>query len=314
MKWLAVWMMLLACTLASTRLSWSLSYAESQSAWQIDYDMWQFNGQLPRPLSLRETVSMVRDDLQQAHTRLFSDGLQPPLYSVTLNLWALLVGKTALALRWVSVLWGLIALAITIRFCQRLPKRRWQIISLGIGILVFWQVGASITPWGLFLALCAIFVWRLLQLKNIFSRKNIAFGVISFILVGLALPYNKGIISPAPSDTDWQTLVQEWAVSRPDNTLLIRVYPPTHPLAYYERTLDLSEGITLNLGWRNFTPEEIKSVLQTLANTRSLWVIASTNHPNTQNLLTQLMASEIDITQTTSRQDSDVIFNVYTKP
>jgi hypothetical protein len=313
-EWLWVWVLLLACALVSTRLPLSLSPDESQTAWQIDYDVWQSNGKLPYTLSPREILGVLRDDLQQAHTRLFADGLQPPLYPISLNLWALLTGENALALRWYSVLWGLIALALVIRLCQMLLKRHGLVIGVAVGVFVFWQVGASITPWGLFWALCTFFVWGLLQLKRKFSRKNIALGVISLLLLVLSLPIANGIVSPAPSDTDWQKLAQEWAISRPNDTLLITIYPPTHPLAHYERTQAKREGITLNLGWRNFTSDEIQQVLKTLANTRSLWIIASVDHHNTQTLLTQLVASEIGITQVSSRQYGDVIFNTYTKP
>ncbi len=89
---------------------------------------------------------------------------------------------------------------------------------------------------------------------------------------------------------DWQSTITEVDNLRDDTTPALSAIDPQSALAYYERQdARLSRGITVDVGWRVFTPDEIDTILNNMRRASSIWVILPEDDPNTAEI-PQLLA------------------------
>lgn len=300
--WAVTALLLLSYGLALFALqSTSLTDTEAHAVWVIAPH------ELPDPdAGLRAIASVLLTDFQQALTRSQQDGLQPPLFPLLSNTWALFMGESAVMLRVMSAWAGLVALAAGIILLRGLVRRgRWLLLTALVMLLLptmrsfgpaALTVAFSLWSWALWLrwrrrgGSGGLALFALVTLLNLLTswlalfvlltqlialpltsrprRLWIAVALLVTLLVGSG-PALVAWLMPGP---DWRALTQEAATARPTTAPAIYALPEDHPLRYYDRRYDLLDGIAIDLGWRRFTPGQAYNVIRRLRDTPQVWV------------------------------------------
>lgn len=98
------------------------------------------------------------------------------------------------------------------------------------------------------------------------------------IFIVLSLGIGGFVINQYQAIPDWQSINNQANDKRSvDEPALINMPTPS-PLAYYAEN-GLLEGISINIGWRSFTPQEIVTLGNTFENRQRAWVIADISQP-----------------------------------
>jgi len=129
---------------------YGLSTAEAEALWVVRDDIdWEAT---PRGL-----LRGVRADANQLLERI-REQPQPPLYFAMLDAWTLVAGESVYAVRWLSLLLTLAAVAVMVAALRQLD---WFIVALvGFGLSVYPAQTAYTTP--LLLLLSALSTWALI--------------------------------------------------------------------------------------------------------------------------------------------------------
>ncbi len=115
---LSFWMLLVAFAVRVGSL-------EAQSLWRDEVDQWRF--------ALQPWAEMSRNFIRA--------GWNGPLYSLLLRGWIVLTGETAFALRYFSVLWGVLGVALALTLMRRLAggrEARWAAYVMALSPYLVW--------------------------------------------------------------------------------------------------------------------------------------------------------------------------------
>jgi len=137
-----------------------------------------------------------------------------------------------------------------------------------------WLAGDSLEAlrWGgvLLIGLAAAVVIRVV------GRRNFQLAILALQVLVVIMPVLWFIES---SDRTAQQLADFQSQRTPADPVLT-FFSESSPLGYYQYRYDLRAGIGLDLGWRDFTPEELTNIAAKLDSTRPICLIAPTiNHP-----------------------------------
>ncbi len=126
------------------------------------------------------------------------------------------------------------------------------------------QVAFLLTP--LYVAFIPLVVgfWHLL--KRPMRMGGIIIGAIC-LLLSLWTVWNR---------PDWTGLIADIHSGRDLTQPILLAYSPQHPLAYYDQFEEsrLREGITLDIGWRDFSAAELHDLLSGLDEISTLWLVS----------------------------------------
>jgi hypothetical protein len=101
-------------------------------------------------------------------------------------------------------------------------------------------------------------------------RGNLLIAALSIIAIGVAL---QAIISAPPYYLSTQAVVREYRFTRSLDEPVITVFRDDSPLGYYQAQYNLRRGIGVDLGWREFTSDEVERVVANMGS-GPIWVIA----------------------------------------
>jgi len=89
---------------------------------------------------------------------------------------------------------------------------------------------------------------------------------------------------------DWRDMIRTSTIDRSPTNPIVLIYPPDHPLAYYDRTetTRFAKGAVINLGWREFSEEELIQIAEALKPSSDIWVIAFKGDPKAESIAQQL--------------------------
>lgn len=191
-----------------------------------------------------------------------------PVYALALDLWTRLAGDSLLAMRWLSALITLVALALFTRGARRMAHR-WRGVALGMALAFVWLSAARhAAPTALLLALVALGV-------ALAGRRWHAPALTLSGVVGLGLGL-AGVLTPAP---DWSGVIRQINANRtPDEPALVGFAP--HTLAgYHVQAAGLADGVAIRIGWRQTPPTDddlrryVESVTLPTPAMRPVWLM-----------------------------------------
>ncbi|HRF94000.1 MAG TPA: hypothetical protein PLZ51_02335 [Aggregatilineales bacterium] len=91
---------------------------------------------------------------------------------------------------------------------------------------------------------------------------------------------------------DWTDIIQTYTVERTLTQPMVIAYSPQHPLAYYDHTekIAFGRGVTVNIGWRDFSADELAIIAQALPPSDVIWIVAPNGERRTEALAQSLGA------------------------
>ena len=91
---------------------------------------------------------------------------------------------------------------------------------------------------------------------------------------------------------DWTDIIQTFTVERDFTQPMVIAYSPQHPLAYYDHTENIAfaRGITVNIGLRDFSADELAIIPQALPPSDVIWIVAPNGERRTELLAQALRA------------------------
>lgn len=199
------------------------------------------------------------------------------------------IGAESLIIVWCALgLWGYTAYRLT-------RKRRYQ--RLGLFCLIASVMSVTVWHINMFMALLtpvvALFTLRIMHLKpddtihmsyNPIITTTALFFICSFIVYQFLVVWVR---------QDWQTIIQTHSAERSLTEPIVIIYPPYHPLAYYDRTesIRFGRGAVLNLGWRAFDEAELTRVADALKHNDTFWMVAPNGERHSEVLARLLHSS-----------------------
>jgi 4-amino-4-deoxy-L-arabinose transferase-like glycosyltransferase len=135
-----------------------LNGLQEDSLWMDEgYSAWLVRDEMRAPESPRDMLRYVRDSFATSFERLRLD-VHPPLYYFLLDAWTLLIGNSEFALRLLSALMGLLALAATYSQGATAFNRRAGLMALLLlgtsGFFIYYSREAR--SYGLYMALASL--------------------------------------------------------------------------------------------------------------------------------------------------------------
>jgi len=182
------------------------------------------------------------------------------------------VGAESLITLWSAIIiWSL----IDYRKTHQLRFIILMIICVGFIILSapIWRVNMVIS---LFIPLLALITLKLTHLKpddTIHIAYNPILATTAIFLVCSFIGYQFLAIWVRQ---DWRDIIRMSTIDRSPTHPIVLIYPPDHPLAYYDRTeaTRFAKGAVINIGWREFSEEELIQVTEALKPSSDIWIIA----------------------------------------
>lgn len=161
--------------------------------------------------------------------------------------------------------------------------RRWLICAaISLAFLIFppENIGVFITPSGIETAFVATMVIALpvlavLPAINIKSYGlYVNFTLTIFVIGGALLLWR---------DPNWREEINAVNELREPTDPAIMAIDPRSALGYFDRQSDtqLSKGISVNVGWRHFSDEELDAILMDMQNAPAIWVFLPQDRPET---------------------------------
>lgn len=270
-----------------TMKSYSLTSTEAHLAWLIHYDPVEASGQQITDRTPQQWLGFIRADVSLSWQRSQTEPLLTRLYTVPLNLWSLLVGDQTVALRLSSLLWSLLALAGAISWGRVLGGWRWGLLVavLATALLIALRLVSQLLPQTAGLALI---LWAGALLTHNLRGRSAALliSVVGLGLIGLLVH----TLPPPEPDLDWQGAVSAWVAARPADEPALIAFADDSPLAYYDRLTPVRYGIHFDIGWRDFSADEMGALVARLDGSAAIWMLAPLEAANTQHALTALAA------------------------
>jgi len=148
-----------------------------------------------------------------------------------------------------------------------------------------WLTGDSLEGlrWGgvLLIGLAASAVIRVIGRRN--PRRMVRVLSILFVFAPV-------LVFLQPSDRVAFEIERHQSQRTPADSVLT-FFTESSPLGYYQYRYDIRAGIGLDLGWREFTPEELTNIAAKLDSTRPIWLIGAAHHPTLNAMRGVLSAS-----------------------
>jgi hypothetical protein len=91
-----------------------------------------------------------------------------------------------------------------------------------------------------------------------------------------------------PAKSRWRDAVMEAATSRTATQPGLISIAPQSPVAYYDRRYSLVQGISIDVGWQRFLPDEIRDIAAYLDNNDVVWAILPMQDPQSWDALVRL--------------------------
>ncbi len=246
------------------------------------------------PQGFSQSVQAARDGMTTARTRA-NELARPPLYYVLLDGWTLLAGDSLFAARLPSAWVGLLALALTWRIARQFIGR-WQ-AWLALALLASSPFFIAYTReawlyaglWVLVLlpAAALVLVWLITEAsrKVDLSHHRYRLGVLLGVIVAAQWLLAPQLLAPRP---DWNTAVSVMTAARQPLEPAVMQIDPRSPLAYYLPRL--RHGVTLQLGWRELTPDDMRAYAAVMGEVDSLWAVLPAADASSAALLEALAA------------------------
>lgn len=311
--WLAL--LMLAITFAGALLTAArpVDATEARLLW-IVRDVQPVKPAGPRDVA-RHTLTNIRTMLDRAQT----NGYPLPVYPAVLDGWTMLVGDYAETARWLPALLVVIALAAayaTLRGLQ-LPALPLLALTGGPLLLLAAQPAAGMLPVTVGLLLLAGITRR--GRRRAAVRRRDASGAVLLLslllLVGQLLPV-VGWLNQVDPAADWQATLATYCATRDPLHPAVINFPPDSVPGYYDyryrRDGGLRGGIALDVGWREFSGDEISTLMDTLIQSGlPVWLVLD-NQPVAEQVRAALIAS--GYTMGYSRQVAAWQFSAYHPP
>ncbi|MCU0480670.1 MAG: hypothetical protein MUE54_05590 [Anaerolineae bacterium] len=176
-------------------------------------------------------------------------------------------------------LWSACLLWTFIRY-RKTSKRRYLFVMLiWVGLIIvttpLWHVNVIIS---LFIPPLVLITLKLTHLKpddTIHVAYNPVFAITITFLVCSLIGY---LFLAVWVRQDWRDIIRITTFERELTQPIVILYPPHHPLAYYDRTerYAYGRGAVVNLGWRDFNEEELARIAESLNGGDDIWLVAFT--------------------------------------
>lgn len=79
----------------------------------------------------------------------------------------------------------------------------------------------------------------------------------------------------------WKDAIQEVAQTRTSLEPALVDFAPHNVATYYDRQYHLRRGISIDIGWRDFVPEELATIIEKLGSSASIWAILPSDSAKT---------------------------------
>ncbi len=222
----------------------------------------------------RTLLNSVRAELTTTFDRA-NAASRDPFYHLLLDVWTFVAGDLLFSVRWFSLLWVPVALALLWRLLHRYKVLSW----IGLPVIGFTAVlGVPEAGWWLFLIGVAITVIRIaldrVTLDIEYESRAVLFRISSSIgLTMIALWIFVITFTSVISRPNWQQFPDLIAEQRDQTQPLLVTYDAVHPLAAidHEPQTHFTTGVVIETGWRE--DRDPAEVVATLADTPVVWVL-----------------------------------------
>lgn len=182
------------------------------------------------------------------------------------------IGAESFVSLWSAIaLWGYIAYRQT-------HQRRYTILIGGCVLLIIgsvpaWHINIVVS---LLIPPIVLMTLKLTHLKvddTIHVAYNPVFAITAVFLVCGLIGYQFLAVWVRQ---DWTDIIHTFTVERTLTQPMVIAYSPQHPLAYYDRTekIAFARGAVVNVGWREFSADELATIAQALPPSTVIWVVA----------------------------------------
>lgn len=96
-----------------------------------------------------------------------------------------------------------------------------------------------------------------------------------------------------PEKSRWNAAVAQMVAARQPLEPALLDFTAESVVAYYDRQMGLRRGISINLGWRDHTPTELRTLVEKLQRAPSVWVVMRSNYPNDWDALAALNGTRV---------------------
>lgn len=226
-----------------------LTQAEARVLWTVRDDV-------PLNVAPRDTLRGLRTNVEQMVDRAEPLLLLP--YYFVLDAWVTFTGESVLAARYFSALCILLAAALATRWQSMLvaggigalPAATVHVYA--VGILVLCVIAARIRPLG---------VRKKDRIGLLRSAAAIVGVVIAVVIVG--------------GRPDWADAIEDFNAIRTADEPSISGFAVDTPLAHYDRqpSTHFRQWITVDSGWRDFSPTEIEQIVGAMGGAAAIWLI-----------------------------------------
>lgn len=120
------------------------------------------------------------------------------------------------------------------------------------------------------------------------SSRYFAAGVTAVLVLWLAVIQLTMYQELWPSKPAWETTIRSMIAARQPLDATITDLAAYSPAAYYDRQLGLRRGLGLDLAWRLHTPSEVRSLVDKLQPSDSIWIALPVNTAKSWQVAAQL--------------------------
>ncbi|MEM6284959.1 MAG: hypothetical protein AAF787_22400, partial [Chloroflexota bacterium] len=123
------------------------------------------------------------------------------------------------------------------------------------------------------------------------------------LVAGIVLVQISGYGAMFPDKPDYQTAVATVAEQRNPLEPIITDMAHRDPVRYYSEQTNLTDGIAVDLSWRDHTPDEIDALVDGFASAEHVWLVQPVNVPKTWRTVTALQTQGRSVTHRANAQN-----------
>ncbi|HEX2621811.1 MAG TPA: hypothetical protein VHL11_16755, partial [Phototrophicaceae bacterium] len=247
-----------------------------------------------QPAAPREFARTALNNVTTSLNRARTEGIFP-LYPLILKGWTWLAGDDVRATRLLTLMWLLVGLVLLASFLHPYLQDHFTLLTwlLLIGwfpplVVIGRQVNAL--PFWFALVLLILLIGRRIWYGKSIAQPgdiSVSRGRLIFItaLLALELIAYRVLI---PSPPDWNGTIARYLVARDTLHPALTAFSPDSVAGYYAAHEPLRAGIALDLGWREFTLDEIDTIIGKLDAAAPVWVVMPIDAPITQQVMSKL--------------------------
>lgn len=222
-----------------------------------------------RAAGLRATAEAALTNLLATVERSLDAG-ELVLYPMLVEGWTFVNGESLPVIRWLAVLGAALTFAVAFRLLRHLPFRLALALA-GLLALAGSATGSGLA-WGMLVI--ALITWAVVALLKL-PRRYAPLSVGLILLALAALAVYLALLVPLQTP-DWPARARDLHAARPLTEPLVIALPPAHPLRYYDRQpgTQFSGGLAVDVGWRDFSDEELAAVAAALDSAPQVHLLA----------------------------------------